>query len=162
VHTDQFTNPTRGSSAASVAAFTAPTSPRTNTVHVTRADVLLPEQLHVRCFDHCVGRFNRADESLGLKPCLMLQGAFLHPHFEILEVKKHPNGHLKLPPLRPKNQESHPRKIKNNLTPFRSGVIVRPQDLRPALRWPVSRLVVQMSSGFTVPGAHGLGSGAVN
>jgi septum formation inhibitor MinC len=59
----------------------------------------------------------------------MLQEAFLHPHFDILEVKKH-EWTPQATTAREKNQERHLRKIKNNLTPFRSGVIVRPQDLR--------------------------------
>jgi hypothetical protein len=60
----------------------------------------------------------------------MLQGAFLHPHFEILEVKKQLIGHLKLPPCARRIKKTHLREFNNNLTRFGSGVIVRRQDLR--------------------------------
>jgi hypothetical protein len=36
----------------------------------------------------------------------VLQGAFLHPHFEILEVKKQPDWTPQATTLRVKNQES--------------------------------------------------------
>jgi len=61
----------------------------------------------------------------------VLQGAFLHPHFEILEVKKQPDWTPQATTLRVKNQEKHPRKIKNNLTRFGPGAIVRRQDSGP-------------------------------
>jgi hypothetical protein len=34
--------------------------------HVSRSDILLAEQLYVRCLNHGVGSFNCADESFGL------------------------------------------------------------------------------------------------
>ncbi len=61
-------SPTRRAAAApaSVAAFTAPTSPRTMHGHVARADVLLAHEHDVRGLDHGVGGLDRADEALRL------------------------------------------------------------------------------------------------
>jgi hypothetical protein len=58
----------------------------------------------------------------------MLQGAFLHPHFEILEVKNNRDSTPQATTLRLKNQERRSGKINNNLTRFGSGVIVRRQE----------------------------------
>jgi hypothetical protein len=54
----------------------------------------------------------------------VLQGAFLHPHFEILEVKKKPDCTSSYHPARQESREAFPQN-QQNLTRFWSGVIVR-------------------------------------
>ena len=63
----ETSSPTRRAAAApaSVAAFTAPTSPRTMTVTYPAPMYSLPMSDDVGGLDHRVGRFDRADESYG-------------------------------------------------------------------------------------------------
>ena len=51
---------------ASVAAFTAPTSPRTIIGHVASTDVFLADQHNVGRLHHRVGCLDRSDETFGL------------------------------------------------------------------------------------------------
>jgi hypothetical protein len=59
-------SPTRRAAAApaSVAALTAPTSPRTADHDQSGADEFLARQNHVCGFDHGIGGFNRTDQTL--------------------------------------------------------------------------------------------------
>jgi hypothetical protein len=66
VHADQFTNSPCGSSTSVSRRLNRTDITAHKNCYVARSDVFLAEELHVCGFDHRVGSFNRAHESLGL------------------------------------------------------------------------------------------------
>ena len=75
----ETSSPTRRAAAApaSVAALTAPTSPRTMHGHVAGADVLLADEDDVGRLDHGVRGLDGADEALGLDHSQRVHGAMV-------------------------------------------------------------------------------------
>jgi hypothetical protein len=82
VHANQFTHSSRGCCACVRRGFDCANIAAHEHGHVTGTDVFFSEQLHVRRFDHRVGRFDRADEAFGLDHSQCFKG-----HFCILTLK---------------------------------------------------------------------------
>jgi hypothetical protein len=66
VHTNQFTDSSGGGSACISRGFDRAHVSAHKDRDVTSADVLFSQELYVSGFDHCVSRFDRADEAFSL------------------------------------------------------------------------------------------------
>jgi hypothetical protein len=74
VHADQLTNAPGRSRARVSRRFDRTNVAAHKDRHVAGADVLLPEQLYIRCFDHGIGGLNCTHESFGLNHSECFQG----------------------------------------------------------------------------------------
>jgi hypothetical protein len=65
MNTDQFANTSRGGSTCIGGRLYGSDISANEDRHVARTDVLLPDQLNIRGFDHGISRLYGADESFG-------------------------------------------------------------------------------------------------
>ena len=74
VHADQLADSSRRGCAGVSRCFDRAHVATHKDRHVAGADVLLPEQLYIRCFDHRIGGLNCTHESFGLNHSECFQG----------------------------------------------------------------------------------------
>src|SRR6185503_14909651 len=88
VDTDQFSNSSRRSRACISRRLHSADVTTHEDRHVACADVLLPEQLHIRCFNHRIGGLNCTHESFGLNHSECFKGhLFVLTLVSIVDIK---------------------------------------------------------------------------
>src|SRR5829696_4275118 len=94
VDADQFSNSSRRSCACVSRCLNSANVATHKDRYIACTDVLFPEQLYIRCFDHRIGGLNCTHESFGLNHSECFQGHLFVLTFSIVEIKSDCIGSL--------------------------------------------------------------------